>query len=41
MLEAVAGPDAGAAAYAEASAHGYLWHEFGDESALLVRERAG
>jgi S-adenosylmethionine:tRNA ribosyltransferase-isomerase len=35
MLEAVAGRDALALAYAEASANGYLWHEFGDSHLLL------
>jgi S-adenosylmethionine:tRNA ribosyltransferase-isomerase len=38
LLEAVAGPELVAAAYREAVAHGYLWHEFGD-SALLLPER--
>jgi S-adenosylmethionine:tRNA ribosyltransferase-isomerase len=35
MLEAVAGRDALALAYAEASANDYLWHEFGDSHLLL------
>jgi S-adenosylmethionine:tRNA ribosyltransferase-isomerase len=38
LLEAVAGPDLVAAAYREAAARGYLWHEFGD-SALLLPDR--
>ena len=36
LLEAVAGHDSVAAAYASALANGYRWHEFGD-SCLLVR----
>lgn len=36
LVEAVAGRDRCQAAYDEASAQGYLWHEFGD-SALLLR----
>jgi S-adenosylmethionine:tRNA ribosyltransferase-isomerase len=40
LLEAVAGPELVAAAYREAVAHGYLWHEFGD-SALLLPPRTG
>ncbi|MET0996441.1 MAG: S-adenosylmethionine:tRNA ribosyltransferase-isomerase [Mycobacterium sp.] len=39
LLEAVAGADLVAAAYREAVARGYLWHEFGD-SALLLPERS-
>ena len=35
LLEAVAGPDLVAPAYAEALATGYLWHEFGDACLLL------
>jgi S-adenosylmethionine:tRNA ribosyltransferase-isomerase len=35
LLEAVAGPALVAAAYREAIAHGYLWHEFGDSALLL------
>ncbi|ORW94969.1 queuosine biosynthesis protein [Mycobacterium sp. IEC1808] len=35
LLEAVAGPDLVAAAYREAVARGYLWHEFGDSALLL------
>jgi S-adenosylmethionine:tRNA ribosyltransferase-isomerase len=35
MLEAIAGPELLSASYAEALAHGYLWHEFGD-SHLIV-----
>ena len=38
LLEAVAGPGLVAAAYREAAANDYLWHEFGD-SALLLPER--
>jgi S-adenosylmethionine:tRNA ribosyltransferase-isomerase len=37
LLEAVAGPDLVSAAYREAVANGYRWHEFGD-SALLLPE---
>jgi S-adenosylmethionine:tRNA ribosyltransferase-isomerase len=40
LLEAVAGPELVAAAYREAVAHDYLWHEFGD-SALLLPPRIG
>ena len=35
LLEAVAGPDLVSAAYREAIANGYLWHEFGDSALLL------
>jgi S-adenosylmethionine:tRNA ribosyltransferase-isomerase len=35
MLEAIADPDAVAAAYREALARRYLWHEFGDLHLLL------
>jgi S-adenosylmethionine:tRNA ribosyltransferase-isomerase len=35
LLEAVAGPELVGAAYREALAHGYLWHEFGDSALLL------
>ncbi len=35
LLEAVAGADLVAAAYAEAVRHNYLWHEFGDSALLL------
>ena len=35
LLEAVAGPELVAAAYAEAVQHGYRWHEFGDSALLL------
>jgi S-adenosylmethionine:tRNA ribosyltransferase-isomerase len=35
LLEAVAGPGLVAAAYRDAIAHGYLWHEFGDSALLL------
>lgn len=35
LLEAVAGPDLVAAAYARATEQGYLWHEFGDSCLLL------
>jgi len=35
LLEAVAGHDLVAAAYDEAVANGYLWHEFGDSCLLL------
>ena len=35
LLEAVAGPALVAAAYHEAVARGYLWHEFGDSALLL------
>jgi S-adenosylmethionine:tRNA ribosyltransferase-isomerase len=35
MLEAIAGPELLRASYAEALAHGYLWHEFGDSHLLL------
>jgi S-adenosylmethionine:tRNA ribosyltransferase-isomerase len=35
LLEAVAGPELVAAAYREAIATGYLWHEFGDSALLL------
>ncbi|MDT5148046.1 MAG: S-adenosylmethionine:tRNA ribosyltransferase-isomerase [Mycobacterium sp.] len=35
LLEAVAGPELVGAAYREAIAHGYLWHEFGDSALLL------
>jgi S-adenosylmethionine:tRNA ribosyltransferase-isomerase len=38
LVEAVAGRALTQAAYDEAVAHGYLWHEFGD-SALLLRRR--
>ncbi|MGD9988118.1 S-adenosylmethionine:tRNA ribosyltransferase-isomerase [Pseudonocardia sp.] len=36
LLEAVAGPETVAAAYAAALAEGYLWHEFGDSCLLLA-----
>jgi S-adenosylmethionine:tRNA ribosyltransferase-isomerase len=35
LLEAIAGPALVAAAYREAIATGYLWHEFGDSALLL------
>lgn len=35
LVEAVAGPALTQAAYDEAVAHGYLWHEFGDSALLL------
>jgi S-adenosylmethionine:tRNA ribosyltransferase-isomerase len=35
MLEAIASPTALAAAYREAFAEGYLWHEFGDSHLIL------
>jgi S-adenosylmethionine:tRNA ribosyltransferase-isomerase len=35
LLEAVAGADLVASAYAEARAAGYLWHELGDSALLL------
>jgi S-adenosylmethionine:tRNA ribosyltransferase-isomerase len=35
LLEAVAGAELVATAYAEAVEHGYLWHEFGDSALLL------
>jgi len=35
LLQAVAGPELVAAAYAEAERAGYLWHEFGDSCLLL------
>lgn len=35
LLEAVAGSELVGAAYASAVEHGYLWHEFGDATALL------
>ncbi|HEX2074173.1 MAG TPA: S-adenosylmethionine:tRNA ribosyltransferase-isomerase [Geodermatophilus sp.] len=35
LLEAVAGPEMVAAAYAAAVAEGYLWHEFGDSMLFL------
>jgi S-adenosylmethionine:tRNA ribosyltransferase-isomerase len=35
MLEAIAGPDRVARAYAEALEHDYLWHEFGDVHLIL------
>ena len=35
MLYAVAGQDLVRDAYAQAVAHGYLWHEFGDSHLLL------
>jgi S-adenosylmethionine:tRNA ribosyltransferase-isomerase len=37
LLEAVAGPDLVRAAYDEAVAAGYLWHEFGDAMLFLPR----
>jgi S-adenosylmethionine:tRNA ribosyltransferase-isomerase len=40
LLEAVAGPDLVEAAYREAAAHEYLWHEFGDSALLLPRRRS-
>jgi S-adenosylmethionine:tRNA ribosyltransferase-isomerase len=39
LLEAVAGPDLVSAAYRDAVAHGYLWHEFGDSALLLPTAR--
>jgi S-adenosylmethionine:tRNA ribosyltransferase-isomerase len=39
LLEAVAGPGVVAAAYREAVARGYLWHEFGDSALLLPNVR--
>jgi S-adenosylmethionine:tRNA-ribosyltransferase-isomerase (queuine synthetase) len=39
LLEAVAGADLVSAAYEEAIAHGYLWHEFGDSLLLLPHRR--
>jgi len=41
LLEAVAGPEVVAAAYAEALRHRYLWHEFGDTCLLLHPAGAG
>lgn len=35
LLEAVAGPELVATAYAAAREHGYLWHELGDAALLL------
>ena len=35
MLEAIAGPDSVAHAYATALKAGYLWHEFGDSHLIL------
>ncbi len=35
LVEAVAGADLVQLCYAEAAAHGYLWHEFGDVNLLL------
>jgi S-adenosylmethionine:tRNA ribosyltransferase-isomerase len=35
LLEAIAGPELVGAAYREAIATGYLWHEFGDSALLL------
>jgi S-adenosylmethionine:tRNA ribosyltransferase-isomerase len=35
ILEAIAGPELVAGAYAEALAQGYLWHEFGDSTLFL------
>ncbi len=35
MLYAVAGQDLIRDAYAQAVAHGYLWHEFGDSHLIL------
>lgn len=35
LVEAVAGAELTYAAYAEAAARGYLWHEFGDSALLL------
>jgi S-adenosylmethionine:tRNA ribosyltransferase-isomerase len=35
LLDAVAGPPLVQAAYQEAEAAGYLWHEFGDSCLLL------
>ena len=37
MLNAIAGPELVADAYAEAIRHGYLWHEFGDSHLILPR----
>ena len=37
LLEAVAGADLVSAAYDEAVASGYLWHEFGDSCLLLPK----
>lgn len=36
MLEAIAGPDLVAAAYAEAVRERYLWHEFGDSTLFVT-----
>jgi S-adenosylmethionine:tRNA ribosyltransferase-isomerase len=41
LLEAVAGPALTGAAYREAEAAGYLWHEFGDSCLLLPPRPAG
>lgn len=38
LVEAVAGRTLTQAAYDEAVAHGYLWHEFGDAALLLPRQ---
>ena len=35
MLEAVAGPELLRRSYCAATAHGYLWHEFGDVHLIL------
>jgi S-adenosylmethionine:tRNA ribosyltransferase-isomerase len=35
MLEAIAGRELVERSYAEALAHGYRWHEFGDSHLLL------
>jgi S-adenosylmethionine:tRNA ribosyltransferase-isomerase len=40
LLEAVAGPELVGAAYREAVAQRYLWHEFGDSCLLLPERRA-
>ena len=38
LVESVAGPALTQQAYAEAFAHGYLWHEFGDSSLFLPHD---
>jgi S-adenosylmethionine:tRNA ribosyltransferase-isomerase len=35
LIATIAGADLVARCYAEAAAHGYLWHEFGDLNLLL------
>ncbi len=39
MLYAVAGEELIRTGYAEAVAHGYLWHEFGDSHLILAQQR--